>query len=130
MRTILALDRILTNANSSVRTQAEILKTGSEEYTNAMQEYLLNNFPDEKLGNMSETDWRRAPGVFRVGICDYDLWRWNYENWSLNRKPSDQPRCSRFPCCPRPGGESSKQAKLPKEKLKSKKAGQKTGRPR
>jgi hypothetical protein len=72
------------------------------DYATAMSDYLTSRFPDEKLGNMTEAEWRRAPGLFRVPSCDWATWRWNYENWSLSKSPSKDAKCAAFPCCPAP----------------------------
>jgi hypothetical protein len=91
---------ILTDANSSLRTQSEVIKDVRTPYQDAIGNWIMGNFPDEQLGSMAERGWLRAPGLFRVPVCDWETWRWNYENWSLNRHPSKEERCSRYPCCP------------------------------
>lgn len=88
------------NVISSIDTEAEVMKGHDKSYPEAMEDYLKNTFPNEKLGALSEADWRRAPGLFRLPMCDYHTYRWNYENWNLSKKPSEDPRCARFPCCP------------------------------
>jgi hypothetical protein len=77
-------------------------------FQDTMSDYLKSKFPNEKLGNMTDAQWRRAPGLFRIPICDYATWIWNYENWSLNKHPSKTPRCSLYPCCPIPPMEPEK----------------------
>jgi hypothetical protein len=91
--------------DSSIRTQADLKlfdESKNRNYTDTMADYLSSNFPDEGLGSMNETQWRRAPGLFRIPSCDWATWRWNYENWSLSKKPSKDRRCAAFPCCPMP----------------------------